>query len=114
MSGRSFGPPEAPGVSRPAAGRAARRVAAAVLALALSPGFALACAVCGAGNKERSNLAFLISTIFLSLLPLALIVGGLLWLRHHARAVMAGEFLDRDDVAIAAARAAESTGTISQ
>jgi hypothetical protein len=82
--------------------------------LALSPGFARACAVCGAGDKERSNLAFLISTIFLSLLPLALIVGGLLWLRRHARDAMAGEFLDRDDVAIAAARAAEGAGPIPQ
>ncbi|MEO5616385.1 MAG: hypothetical protein ABIS67_01315 [Candidatus Eisenbacteria bacterium] len=55
-------------------------------------------------------MAFLISTIFLSLLPLALIVGGLLWLRRHARADMGGEFLDRDDLAIAAARASEGAG----
>ena len=87
----------------------ARSAALAGIAVALTPGLALACAVCG-GGPDRANLAFLISTIFLSLFPLALIVGGLLWLRRHAGAVMASEFLDRDDLAIAAARAAESAG----
>lgn len=31
---------------------------------------ALACAVCTAGREDESNAAFLVSTIFLSLLPL--------------------------------------------
>jgi len=87
--------------------RAPRLAAAAVAAaITLLPALATACAVCGAGAKERSNVAFLISTIFLSLLPLAAIVGGLLWLRRHAREALAGEFLDRDDTRIAAARPA--------
>ena len=37
----------------------------------LAPRAALACAVCSAGRDDESNTAFLISTIFLSLLPLA-------------------------------------------
>ena len=39
-------------------------------AIVLSPRVALACAVCSAGREDESNTAFLISTIFLSLLPL--------------------------------------------
>lgn len=42
----------------------------AVLAF-LAPRAALACAVCSAGRDDESNTAFLISTIFLSVLPLA-------------------------------------------
>ena len=36
----------------------------------LSSRISLACAVCSAGREDESNTAFLISTIFLSLLPL--------------------------------------------
>ncbi len=36
-----------------------------------APRAALACAVCSAGRDDESNTAFLISTIFLSVLPLA-------------------------------------------
>jgi len=71
-------------------------------ALTLAPGLAGACAVCGAGAEERSNVTFLISTIFLSLLPLAAIGGALWWLRRHARERLAGEFIDRDDLRTAA------------
>lgn len=39
--------------------------------LVSAPRTALACAVCSAGRDDESNTAFLISTIFLSLLPLA-------------------------------------------
>jgi len=38
--------------------------------IVLSPNVAAACAVCSAGREDESNTAFLISTIFLSLLPL--------------------------------------------
>ena len=37
----------------------------------LAPRVALACAVCSAGREDESNTAFLISTIFMSVLPLA-------------------------------------------
>lgn len=43
-----------------------------------------ACAVCGANGANQAN--FLGSTLFLSLLPLVMIGGGLLWLRSRVRA----------------------------
>jgi len=73
------------------------------LALALAPAAAQACAVCGSGN-DRSRLAFFISTMFLSLLPLGLMAGGLIWLARHARARLADEFVDRDAPAPAKSR----------
>lgn len=39
--------------------------------LVSAPRAALACAVCSSGREDESNTAFLISTIFLSVLPLA-------------------------------------------
>lgn len=52
---------------------ALKAIAAACLTWVLvsAPRTALACAVCSAGRDDESNTAFLISTIFLSLLPLA-------------------------------------------
>lgn len=41
--------------------------------------------------------AFLISTAFLSLLPLALIFSGVWWLRRQIGAAMSDEFVDRDE-----------------
>lgn len=67
-----------------------------MVALLALPDAALACAVCGASSVERSQMAFLGTTILLSLLPLALIGGGLWWVRRHAGERMAGEFVDRD------------------
>ncbi len=39
--------------------------------LASAPRAAIACAVCSSGREDENNTAFLISTIFLSVLPLA-------------------------------------------
>lgn len=44
---------------------------AAWLLVELLPRTAAACAVCTAGRDDETNQAFLISTIFMSLLPLA-------------------------------------------
>ncbi len=52
----------------------------------LSPELASACAVCFDPNEE-SKASFLIMTIVMSLLPLGLIGGTLLWLRRRARAL---------------------------
>ena len=54
--------------------RAAVAVAIAVVVvwtLVGAPRLALACAVCSAGREDENQTAFLISTIFMSLLPLA-------------------------------------------
>jgi len=62
------------------------RLALALLAVAASPTLALACAVCGAGQEQdRSQGAFLGTTILLSLLPLAMVGSFAGWLRHQTR-----------------------------
>jgi hypothetical protein len=66
-----------------------KRVLAAALAC-LWPSAGHACAVCAAATAEN-NAAFAGSTAVLSLLPLAMIGAGLLWLRHRARRVRRGQ-----------------------
>ena len=53
-----------------------------------APRLALACSVCTAGRDDEANRAFIITTIFLSVTPLAMLGGfGLfLYLRHRQRA----------------------------
>lgn len=65
------------------------------------PSPVLACAACAAA-VDRSNTAFLATTIFLSLLPLALMAGGLWWIVRHARGRLAGEFEEREPLGPAA------------
>ena len=55
--------------------------------LTLGPQLAEACAVCGAGREEESRVAFIITTAFMSLLPLLLIGGLVVWLRSRFRMV---------------------------
>jgi hypothetical protein len=69
-----------------------------LLAVALSmlwPALAQACAVCGSAN-DGNRMAFFWTTVLLSLVPLGLIGGGLLWLRRVAGARLAGEFRERE------------------
>jgi len=47
------------------------------------PSVSMACAVCGPGD-EQSRMAFLISTIALSLLPLGMMGGLIFWLWRRA------------------------------
>jgi hypothetical protein len=57
-----------------------------LLALVAVPEWAAACAVCGAGvDDDQSRIAYLITSGVLSVLPLALFGGFLLWLRQRAR-----------------------------
>ena len=67
------------------------------LLVVLLPSPALACAVCGAA-VERNRMAFLGTTVLLSLLPLAMMAGGLWWIARHARGRLAGEFEEREPV----------------
>lgn len=65
------------------------RCFASIVALGIvvaAPRLADACAVCTSGRDDESNTAFLISTIFLSLLPLAALgtLVFVLWRRIRA------------------------------
>ena len=70
------------------------RVVAVAVALAC-PAVGHACAVCFSGSP-KVRLAFFNTTLLLTLLPLALIVGGLWWLRRTGRVVLADEFEESD------------------
>lgn len=62
----------------------------APLALALvvaTPRLAAACAVCLGGTGGGTRRAFAIGTLFLSVLPLAVIGGAILYLRHRAKVI---------------------------
>lgn len=50
--------------------------------LTLVPRLAEACAVCSAGRTDESRLAFIWTTVFMSVLPLAAIGAGVMWLRR--------------------------------
>jgi len=72
--------------------RGLRWSSASVLALAVAavgvPEVASACAVCGFG-REENRAAFLLTTIFLSALPLVAIGGIVGWLWYRARSCAA-------------------------
>jgi hypothetical protein len=55
-----------------------------LLALA-APEIARACSVCGAGREDETRVAFLLTTLFLSVLPLAMLGGLLAWVRWRLR-----------------------------
>ena len=61
-------------------------LALALGALFLLPDAAHACAVCFDSSDENRR-AFLVTTAFLSLLPLGMVGGAGLWLRKRAREV---------------------------
>jgi hypothetical protein len=50
-----------------------------------SPQISWACAVCSAGREDENRLAFILTTIFLTALPLSLVGGVVWWLRGRAR-----------------------------
>jgi len=56
-----------------------------LLMVLVCPAIAMACPVCGTGTAENQG-AFLNMTIFMSLLPLALIGGTTFWLWRRSRA----------------------------
>ena len=57
-----------------------------LLAVSAVPNLATACAVCGAGvDDDQSRIAYLFTSALLSVLPLALLGGFLLWLRAKHR-----------------------------
>ncbi len=65
---------------------------------AFAPAVALACPACNGpgGDSPSQAAAFFNTTILLSLLPLGLIGGGVLWLKRDARDFLSTEFEERD------------------
>ena len=59
-------------------------VALALVALVLLPDAAHACAVCFDASDENRQ-AFIATTAFLTLLPLGMVGGAGLWIRHRVR-----------------------------
>lgn len=51
----------------------------------LSPGAAAACAVCGSSQSKENQVAYLVTTGFLTVLPLALVGAVVWWLRKRSR-----------------------------
>jgi hypothetical protein len=59
---------------------------ALVLALVLLPEWARACAVCGAGaDEDGSRTAYIVTAVVLSVLPVSVVGGFVLWLRRLHR-----------------------------
>ena len=50
-----------------------------------SPQIAWACAVCTSGREDENRLAFIVTTAFLTFLPLVLVGSIVGWLRARAR-----------------------------
>lgn len=80
--------------------RSGAATATAAAALALAPAAAHACAVCGALGSDQNRLAFLAMTLFMTILPLALIAAGILWLARRGREALKDEFTEREDAAV--------------
>jgi len=59
---------------------------AAIVLLAL-PETGHACSVCFSGRSDESRAAFLLTTLFMTGTPLALIAGAALWLRRRANQI---------------------------
>jgi len=59
---------------------------AVALALLLAPRASEACSKCLSGRSEATKLAYILTTVFLSALPLLAIGAGAWWLVRRARA----------------------------
>jgi peptidoglycan/LPS O-acetylase OafA/YrhL len=64
--------------------RFALRIAVALFAVAILSGAAAACPVCFSAT-DQNRMAFFGTTVLLSLLPLGMVAGGVLYLRRRAR-----------------------------
>jgi hypothetical protein len=78
---------------RVAAGRRRAALAPGVsLVLLLAPRISEACSKCLSGRSEETKMAYLLTTVFLSVLPPLAIAGVAWWLLRRARA------LEREEV----------------
>lgn len=56
-----------------------------LVVLLWAPKIVEACSVCSVGREDENRVAFLITTVFLSLLPLAMIGGTVWWFWRRSR-----------------------------
>ena len=73
-----------------------------------APKISEACSVCTTGRDDENRMAFLLTTVFLSLLPLAMIGGFAWWIWRRIRQV------ERDEISHDAAIVASVAGTPSR
>jgi len=72
------------------------------------PELAQACAVCGAGQDEDTRLAFILTTAFMTFLPLSMMGGALWWLRRRVRGLEAPKPVTHPVGAVPLSRASSS------
>lgn len=70
-----------------AAPRAYRLGVAAAASILAAPSLASACAVCGASQSRENQVAYLVTTGFLTFLPLILVGLVVMWIRARVRAL---------------------------
>jgi len=72
-----------------------------------SPGISQACSVCSTGREDENRLAFILTTAFLTFLPLSMI-GGFVWYlrRRHLQLEMESELELELELEAAAERSA--------
>lgn len=71
--------------------------------LSLLPSTALACAVCGSSQSEENQTAYLVTTGFLTFLPLIGVGLIVLWIRKRVRELEAVPLVTDDRVGLAIA-----------
>ncbi len=75
----------------------------AVASLAAAPRVAEACSVCMSGRDDETRTAFIVTTAFMTFLPLTLGTAIFLWLRRRYRAMEREEAEDARDAGAVAA-----------
>jgi hypothetical protein len=79
-------------------------------ALLWTPRIAVACSVCSAGREDETRTAFIVTTAFMSALPLVVVGGAVWWLRRRARSLEGAEARDREhDTGLAQVRRVSSS-----
>jgi hypothetical protein len=96
-------------VPRPGRG-ALRRPAflAGIAAVLAAPRPAAACAMCVAAAVDKASGSLLAGSLLLSILPLAMLGGMILWIRRRVRQIDAAEAARREQPAASLSRASSS------
>jgi hypothetical protein len=74
-------------------------VVLASLVMALCPDVAFACPVCFQAKNDASRLAFLVTTLFMTVLPLGLFGGLAYWVKRRSEALDEGSTPESEETA---------------